>query len=194
MIYICDFDDSFTYNIYSVLLENFTGLNVEIISKDRILHFLQKNSDINTKQLIILGPGPGHPDQYRYLFKAIIELFNNKNTFLMGICLGHQIIWRAKGHIVDHCYTPIHGSSKQYLLPDQMAHDLFLTKRILVQHYNSLAVKKEQDQFDDCLILEDSGELVIAYDTQLLTYQFHPESIGTTYPESFFRYATNFLL
>jgi anthranilate/para-aminobenzoate synthase component II len=66
---------------------------------------------------------------------------------------------------------------------------LFKQDSITVQRYNSLAVrfddeelKKKADHLYWC-----QNELIMSKGNSFLTYQFHPESVGTTYPETFFK-------
>ena len=89
--------------------------------------------------------------------------------------------------------------NQKYLL-DACTSELFLLpRRITVQKYNSLTVKLNKN---DCEALEEKGfylyldshELVMSRHKRLLTYQFHPESIGTTCPQLFFKPLLNFLL
>lgn len=198
MIYLCDFEDSFTYNIYSILKTYNPDIEIEVIQKNRVLTFLQKTKFSEQKHVIILGPGPGHPEDYQYLMSTIYGLLQNKNVFFLGICLGHQLIWSSVGATIEHCHLPVHGQTRSYNLPKQFQKDLNLNESIIhVQHYNSLAVK-EHSRLDQALpgvnrySLND--EILISYGERLVTYQFHPESIGTTFPQMFFRSIDQFLL
>ncbi len=197
MITICDFDDSFTYNIFSTLKEINSELNIDIVPKERVLNFLQRESSSSDKQVIILGPGPGHPDDYNYLFKAIVNILANQHIFTFGICLGHQLIWRAYGKEVSHCLFPFHGRSRFYKIPHAIASKILIPSQIKVQHYNSLAVKCKNDfesGIDDWKFFSKEDELVLGYRNNGLTYQFHPESIGTSFPQEFFTYMLKFLI
>jgi len=53
------------------------------------------------------------------------------NIFILGICLGHQILAKIDGFIINYSITPKHG--EQVIIN-------FNSKNILVQRYNSLAV------------------------------------------------------
>ena len=146
--------------------------------------------------MIILGPGPGHPDDYAYLSQAIYKLTRLENILVYGICLGHQLIWKSLGAKIEHCHRPIHGQSKAYELPLSLSEALELDHSIQVQHYNSLAVKPNETSiksFQGELFIH-KDELIISVNQRIITYQFHPESVGTTFPESFFRSINKFLL
>ncbi len=199
-IFICDFNDSFTYNIYSELKILFPHEAIEVIKFDRVLSFLQiMASQRDNKALIVLGPGPGHPLEYKSLCPSLKLLLENNSTYILGVCLGHQLIWHMMGYEVSHAVNARHGVNQKYLL-DASTSELFLLPRsITVQKYNSLTVKLNKN---DCNALEkkgfclylDSDELVMSRHKRLLTYQFHPESIGTTCPQLFFKPLLNFLL
>ena len=89
-----DFNDSFSLNIVSEFYR--LGVEVTVINFDDLCKMdnLKIEGLLNHKNLV-LGPGPGHPDDYFrfYQFKELINGFiNNEGRFILGICLGHQII------------------------------------------------------------------------------------------------------
>ena len=71
---ICDFEDSFTYNIFSEL--NRIGVDSNVVSFSGIKEFLQKMMNTKDRHVIILGPGPGHPSEYLFLQETILNLNN----------------------------------------------------------------------------------------------------------------------
>lgn len=197
-VLLCDFDDSFTYNIFTEL-NKISAAKVEVIELKEILSTLQELASSDEKILVVLGPGPGHPSQYSYLLKTIASIMKCSNVFLCGICLGHQLILQALGVEAEHCYDPIHGRTRNLKLPLEFAHQCRLTESIEVQFYNSLAVKLTQKAQQT---LESHGydyycyddEIMIVRGERLISYQFHPESIGTTCPDQFFLTQKDFLL
>lgn len=198
-IVIFDFEDSFTYNIFSELSEIFNQETIQVIQKESILSHLQTLANHKEPTVVVLGPGPGHPDQYIYLHKAVERLLVKENIFIFGICLGHQILCQMFGARVDLCKKPIHGQSISYKLDNDLAKSIGVSKNIVVQRYNSLAVfinneflevlKSKKVEF-----YEQDHEVLILKSNSLLSYQFHPESIGTTCPKSFFKPISEFLL
>ncbi len=199
MIYLYDFEDSFTYNIYSEIVTNYPNVHIEVISKKRILGHLQTIATKNDKVALIFGPGPGHPNQYKDLEICIKRLMNKTNVYLMGICLGHQLLWQTKGLEVSIGYTPVHGQSTVYPLSKELIDIFDGNKEIEVQRYNSLTVKVDKTSLKEltkqkykCLAVND--ELILSCNERFLSYQFHPESIGTTCPKQFFKPLIEFLL
>lgn len=171
-IYIVDFDDSFTHNIACVLYTS--GVAIEIVNhNDFFKVFLKKYSTLKNTA-IILGPGPGHPIQFKKYFQKIKLLLNNPNIYLMGICLGHQLIACQFGYSIVSSENPLHGEKINLF---------WKGKTHLVQRYNSLAVKAKG------IISEISyqNEVMILEYKNGRSFQFHPESVGTENSEYFFK-------
>lgn len=192
---ICDFEDSFTYNIFSEL--NRIGVDSNVVSFSGIKEFLQKMMNTKDRHVIILGPGPGHPSEYLFLQETILNLMKNPNVFIFGICLGHQLLWYFQGHEISHCKNPIHGKV-EHLKLDKLWKKL-LAPSISVQRYNSLAVKLSAYEIQKCKdnginVFLHEGECKMSYGKNFISYQFHPESIGTNFPELFFRPIKKFLI
>ena len=148
---------------------------------------------------MVLGPGPGHPSVYQKIWQAPLEkLLKAKHVFVMGICLGHQLIFMHEGLEVMHAKSPAHGKIFQYALPSQWQ-KLAFDSMISVQRYNSLAVICEELNVKSLtkkgyMVLCQEDELVMAHNRRLISYQFHPESVGTIYPHKFFGPIVDFLL
>lgn len=198
-IYICDFNDSFTYNIFSTLKLMNSTLDLEVVPYSRLLSFLQILNEESHPCGVVLGPGPGHPDEYEFLQKSLQKLYSKKNIFILGICLGHQLIWNGHGLMVTYCSKPEHGQVVTYKLPKNLSERLGVSSQIEVQRYNSLSVKissgeEQKLKRQQWLTLSYQKELIIAAKDNILTYQFHPESIGTTCPQQFFTPMLKFLL
>jgi anthranilate synthase component 2 len=175
-IIIVDFNDSFTYNIANVLYPHCPHLKV--ISHEFFFNTEQiEEISERTKQrlAIILGPGPGHPDDYQIYYEEIKKLMGLRHIYLMGICLGHQMIGKVLGKEISPAQTIIHGESIKYN---------FKEKNLRVQRYNSLAVYEKNDRKNEILELKLE---------QGISYQFHPESIGTTENLVFFEELLSFI-
>jgi len=175
-IYIIDFEDSFTFNIASELYLYEKSILVvshaDFFLEKNFLNFLFEQTQ---PAAIILGPGPGNPEEFRDYFFKIEELKKRKNIFIMGICLGHQILALIDGYIVKSSARPIHGGQVKINFED---------KNIIVQRYNSLAVYDKKN---------NSIEIQIRQWDRGVSYQFHPESIGTDNRHLFFKDLVNFL-
>jgi len=182
---IVDFDDSFTFNILSELTE----LQLEV----DVIHFQKFSSiNLNSYKLVVLGPGPGHVDDYLSFLDHVSELINysqNKEFKLLGICLGHQLIHQVLNRDIRKLMNPIHGQTVEIKFA---THHILLSelenKTFEVQLYNSWGVFGVGNQnLFDMEIMGESGEILASFSKFLTTYQFHPESIGTSCPELFFK-------
>jgi len=170
-IIIIDFEDSFTYNIASVIFP--FESSVKVISHEEFFHF-RSGEFLNShkKHALILGPGPGHPSAYQKYFKQIEVFRNHPNFYVMGICLGHQMLGLIDGKIVDHACEQIHGQTT-FIEFDGVERAVF--------RYNSLAV------------YENGSEVNIRRFKQGISYQFHPESVGTDSNPLYFRELLEFI-
>lgn len=175
-IYIVDFEDSFTFNIATELYVYEKDIQVvshlDFFSEKKFPKLLDK---IKTPTAIILGPGPGSPEEYRNYFSYIKELKNKSSIFLMGICLGHQILALMDGLSVRTSLRPTHGGQVKIN---------FDNKNILVQRYNSLGVFES---------VKTTREIQVRQWIRGVSYQFHPESIGTENRSLFFKNLLDFL-
>lgn len=173
-----DFDDSFSFNIIQEL--TLVGIDVEVI------HW--KDYELNpTNGLLVLGPGPGHPDDYQKLFPLIKEWLYQKRP-LFGVCLGHQIFWRLLNEEIVRSKEPLHGQKVKLLLTEDWKNWLGITQEVFVQRYNSLAVMDQgairNPHYHNFI---QDNEILITRSAHTITYQFHPESIGTSFRSEFMR-------
>jgi anthranilate/para-aminobenzoate synthase component II len=180
-ILFLDFEDSFTFNVIQEL--ELLGMNCEVIDW----------SDFRAGQqagLVVLGPGPGHPDDYQRIFPELQSHLNWGGKFF-GVCLGHQILWRLRGVKVERSLRPLHGQKVRLELDTNWKDWLGVSGEVWVQRYNSLAVKAPADNGDN---FTQDGEILITRDLQSISYQFHPESMGTNCRDAFFRVVRRDLL
>lgn len=197
-IYICDFRDSFTLNIMSVLKKKLDH-TIDIIEFPHLKTFFESLINDNQKAIVILGPGPGHPDDYEHLHYSIRKLLKCEHILTLGICLGHQLIGKCLDLEITNCNHPIHGQAFEYVLSKKTQKFLQLPEKIIVQKYNSLCINgsdNNKNKLNHLGISFDANqeEIFILFQPNLISYQFHPESIGTYFPELFFKKATEFLL
>ncbi len=161
---IVDFEDSFTFNIAEVIYPSEKNCSV-IHHEEFFLKLSDSLQNINSNHAVILGPGPGHPGEYLKYADKISKLMKHPQIFLMGICLGHQIIGLIKGYTVEEVAQQHHGVNSEFN---------FRGKIIMVQRYNSLGV------------FNGKQEIPILNFERGVSYQFHPESVGTSDPATFF--------
>lgn len=175
---LIDFEDSFTYNLVQELLV--AGFNVEVIN--------WKDFEANPSEgLLVLGPGPGHPSDYQSIFPLLKSWLSDKKPFF-GVCLGHQIFWLLQNEEVVRSKLPLHGQKIKLNLTSEWREWLQISGEVYVQRYNSLAVLSQastRNPYVKNFIQDD--EILITRSESVITYQFHPESIGTTYRTQFMK-------
>lgn len=152
-----------------------------------MVHYHLLNAQLlstEAKQVVILGPGPGHPDDYLTKMTPLLDLISEReNIFVLGICLGHQLWLRRLGLVLKRAQQPVHGQSLEVECLDRQVR--------VAQFYNSLCVHGDVEGYT--LIKNSSAEIMTAKGPRALTYQFHPESVGTSYPNYFFGSVREFL-
>ncbi|MFH8385275.1 anthranilate synthase component II [Kitasatospora sp. NPDC018058] len=141
-------------------------------------------------EAILLGPGPGHPDDSGHV--EIVRAFAGRLP-LFGVCLGHQAIGRAYGASVVPARRLMHGKSSP------IEHDgrgLFdgLPAGFQATRYHSLIVPELT--VPDCLEVtarsgDDGYVMGLRHRTlPIESVQFHPESFRTDHG---MRLISNFL-
>lgn len=175
-IVILDNFDSFTFN----LLDEFSapGNNIHVWrnsmsadeAEERLLALL-------APRLLVLSPGPGHPDDAGCMNELIKRMTGKVPIF--GVCLGMQAMVSIFGGKVTRAPQVVHGKARV------LEHDgslIFsgLKNRIHVGRYHSL----HASVMPECLrAFGYSDELVmaVAHKTHpVIGIQFHPESILST--------------
>ena len=123
-IVIVDFNDSFTWNIFSTLKEIDQNLQVEIV------HWLNFEVPLRDKTIVILGPGPGHPNEYQKFIPKISKILSSSLIYLIGICLGHQLIAKLMGMEIVPSASLVHGQTEQITLPlwDEVFQENFIIR------------------------------------------------------------------
>lgn len=169
---LVDSYDSFTHN----LVQAFRGLGavVDVVQSDQTSPAAVRHQ--HRPDLLVLGPGPGRPEDAGCLVSLVRELADT--TPILGVCLGHQAIGLAFGgdvvrHQVVHGHAPPthhHGTGIFRGVPQAAP----LTR------YHSLVV--DRSTLPDCLEVtawaDDGAILGLAHRSlEVNGVQFHPESV-----------------
>jgi anthranilate/para-aminobenzoate synthase component II len=189
-----DFHDSFSLNIVSEFYRQGHEIDTlnfeELCAMDKI-----EIQELFKYRNLILGPGPGHPDDYLRFqqFKdLLINFYNNKERFILGVCLGHQILGNLLSFEVIESNYKKHGESVEYqvLQNDSCFPKDLYGKVISVQRYNSLTLRPipGEKNSSNFIGLDENNEVLCLRGENFISYQFHPESIGTIYREEIFLY------
>ena len=186
MILLIDNFDSFTYNLYQLLLE----LGEEVLVKRNNSLTIQEIKDLSPA-CIILSPGPGRPEESGICMEIIKNL--SSEIPILGVCLGHQAIGHVFGATVSRAGQIKHGKASAVIhMDDELFKDI--PQGFRAMRYHSLIIKKESIPTEIEMIAssEDDGEIMAIRHKNYPIYgvQFHPESIGTPFGKTI---VTNFL-
>lgn len=162
---LIDHDDSFTYNLRRWL----KPLCEEIV----VINHLDLEK-VPATQLVVLSPGPLHPENYPHVQKFLQSL--PPQTFVYGVCLGMQIMVAGEGGTVESYAPPLHG--KKSRLRSELS-----VNNLEVARYHSLKCRPPA-VFDVLAVSEDDGlpMWVRHKSKKWMGVQFHPESFLTERP------------
>lgn len=177
MILLLDHDDSFIYTLaaYAEVLGASTAVR-------RVHSFSYENVLALQPSGIILSPGPGAPEQCTLALAVVRGI--GRETPVLGVCLGHQVIATAFGGIVERSSSPRHG------MTSPIRHDgkgVFegLPTPFAATRYHSLALRPESlpSELVVTAVADDDGTVmgVRLQEAPIEGVQFHPESILTAH-------------
>ncbi|EKO3611465.1 aminodeoxychorismate/anthranilate synthase component II [Vibrio metschnikovii] len=168
--------DSFTYN----LVDQFRTLGHQVtiyrnhITAQTIEHAITQLDN----PLLVLSPGPGAPSAAGCMPELLQRL--KGKVPIIGICLGHQAIVEAYGGKVAGAGDIVHGKVS---MMEHQHHAIYaqLPSPMAIARYHSLVAT----QVPDCLTITAKVDglvmSVVHEQDKICGFQFHPESIMTTY-------------
>lgn len=174
MLLLLDNYDSFTYNVYQLLIK--LGAEVEVVRNDAMIV-----DEIRAKKYkgIVISPGPGLPKDAGITEDVIREL--GADIPILGICLGHQAIGEVFGGRVVRAHEIVHGKASPI-----RHHGTGIYRDIhagtQVARYHSLIIERESlpDVLEITSDLGDGTIMGVRHKTLPIEgIQFHPESILT---------------
>jgi len=178
--------DSFTYN----LVDEFQSLGFEpvvyrnTLSADFVLtQIAQLKQNSEQQVLLVLSPGPGDPSHAGCLMELIEKSVGN--TPMLGICLGHQALIQHFGGVINRAPEIVHGKSSPIEHNNQGAF-ADITNPLPVARYHSLVATQMPKELEmTAHFTTEQGDILpmaIEQSQQaIIGFQFHPESILTTY-------------
>ena len=164
--------DSFSWNIVHAL----STLEAEVvIVPGRQISSTSKQLVKDLKPThIVLGPGPGRPEQSPLTMQFAQSAIQGKTPPLLGICLGHQALGLAAGWtLAPSEYGAVHG------VPDSIQSGDSLQ---IMTRYHSLALIPNNDIFRVTATDSATNKLVMAIqhpEWPVSGVQYHPESAGS---------------
>ena len=179
IIFIDNFD-SFTYN----LVDEFRVLNHEVLvyrndaDIDFISNLAKQKQENGEKVLFVLSPGPSSPSDANNLIGIIKS--NLGKYPMLGIWLGHQALGQVLGGKVVRADKIVHGKSSMINHVNKICFSN-LPNPLKVARYHSLVV---EDLPEDVEVLSSVDNMCMSLYSKkynVLGFQFHPESIMSTY-------------
>lgn len=193
-LFMLDNLDSFTYN----LVDEFQCLGFEptvyrnTLSADFIYNkMLEHTKQSGENIILVLSPGPGEPSKAGCLM-ALIKLCAGKIPML-GICLGHQALIEHYGGNVGRADEIVHGKASAI---NHCGSGAFVNIQnpLPVARYHSLIGKNIPETLS---VIADFNGMPMAISREVdavLAYQFHPESILTTFGTTLLAQSFDYLL
>ena len=194
-IFMLDNLDSFTYN----LVDEFQCLGFEptiyrnTLSADFIFEQMKNCTD---RVLLVLSPGPGEPNKAGCLMELIAKCAGKYP--ILGICLGHQALIEHYGGDIIRAPEIVHGKASNVT---HRQNGVFqgINHPLPVARYHSLVASNVPESLDIIAeyITSDEISLPMAIEHKgdsALGFQFHPESILTTYGGTLLAQTINYLL
>jgi len=173
-ILLIDNYDSFTFNLYHYLSS--LKINVEVFRNDQIT---EKEIIKKKYNRIVISPGPGNPNQSGNCLRIVKNL--HKETPILGVCLGHQIIGQVFGSKIIQAKKLMHGktsiikSFRTGILKN-------LPKMFEATRYHSLIIDKKTLSKNLKITAETKDGVIMGImhkKYNIHGVQFHPESIKT---------------
>ncbi|HCH02296.1 MAG TPA: anthranilate synthase component II [Vibrio sp.] len=175
ILFIDNFD-SFTYN----LVDQFRtlGHDVTIYRNSLSAETIEQAVQQLENPVVVLSPGPGAPSEAGCMPELIQRL--KGKVPMIGICLGHQAIVEAYGGKVAGAGEIIHGKVSM------MVHDNHPTYQNLpspfaIARYHSLVATHVSHALTVTAQVDGLVMSVVEENHKVCGFQFHPESIMTTY-------------
>ena len=188
MIAFIDNKDSFTFNIVQSL-ERVSGDCVKVFRSEEAS---VEEIDAEKPSHIIIGPGPGTPQEAGISIEAI-KHFAGKIPIL-GICLGHQAIGAAFGaNIVGAKYIR-HGIVEE-IKTDGRGIFRNIGPKGNFTRYHSLVVEEKSlpQDFEISARAKDGDIMGIRHKSMVIEgVQFHPESIASEKGDALFKAFLNY--
>ncbi len=175
IIFVDNFD-SFTYN----LVEQFRSLghSVTIYRNNISAESIEQAVSELEHPVVLLSPGPGAPSDAGSM-PDLIQRMKGKVP-MIGICLGHQAIIEAYGGTVAGAGEIIHGKVS---MMEHQSHATYagLPSPLAIARYHSLVATAVPEELTITAEVDNLTMSVVHERDKVCGFQFHPESIMTTY-------------
>jgi para-aminobenzoate synthetase component 2 len=177
-VLLLDSRDSFTFNLAQACAE--LGAEVDVVDADAVsaAGIIGARTDGAGPALVMIGPGPRGPRELPRLVETVRAL--DGVVPLFGVCLGLQVIVKARGGVVDRATAPVHGK-RDAVVHDDVGCLRGLPSPLWVMRYHSLVATSVPPSLT-VTARDGLGQPMAVRDprARVEAVQFHPESIGTS--------------
>ncbi len=174
MILLVDNYDSFVYNLRRYLVR--LGQEVWVVRNDQVR---LGELDAGAVEAVVLSPGPQSPDEAGICLE-LVRKFHDRLPML-GVCLGHQVIWQALGGQIAQARQPTHGRTSQVRWEASPIFENIENPFWAARYHSLAAVAQTVPPELKMTAWSDDGEIMACEHRQfpVFGWQFHPESILT---------------
>lgn len=171
-ILMIDNYDSFTYNLVHYMEGKPYDVEILIKTPDELEYI-----SIEREKIIgmVISPGPSHPKDRQEVIDFIGRHW--ERVPILGICLGHQMLWHMTGGDVIRGERPIHGHTYEIR---HSGHFIFegVRQPLRVTRYHSLVCAGESTAFEVTAQSDDGVNMAIQHKSlPIYGVQYHPEAI-----------------
>ncbi|CEP61110.1 4-amino-4-deoxychorismate synthase LALA0_S02e06942g [Lachancea lanzarotensis] len=185
--------DSFSYNLVNLIRAQNDQVHVTIIHNNTFATFAELQRFLIYFDCIVVGPGPGNPENGYKDVGFLNEMFSNDlQVPVLGICLGFQVMCRAVGCSIEQLLEIKHGQVyTMETVGPELAKKENLEKPILFENYPSnfqsvryhslhvLTASDCQKVVPLCYTSDENGKVLMGAqiaETPWYGVQYHPES------------------
>ncbi|AJC48932.1 aminodeoxychorismate/anthranilate synthase component II [Allofrancisella guangzhouensis] len=173
MVLFIDHYDSFTNTIVDYI--TYLGHKVLIVKTD------DNTPKLNNFSHIVIGPGPGHPDELTKQYQ-VIKYCEQNNIPLLGICLGHQLIAQYYGSKIIKAKQVYHGKNSVIRQINHSPIYFNHPESFEVTRYHSLIVDEVKKPLITTAITRDDEIMAFQHKSlKIFGVQYHPEAYLTEY-------------
>lgn len=173
MILLIDNYDSFVYNLRRYLMR--LGQEVVVQRNDQVPVDLIESGQFEG---VVISPGPQSPNEAGGCIELVQRFYTR--VPILGVCLGHQVIWQALGGKITRAKTPVHGRTSSVRFIDRPIFHR-IDNPFTVARYHSLVASSQSHPDLQVTGWSDDGEIMAFEHPRFPVHgwQFHPESILT---------------
>ncbi|MDG6895831.1 anthranilate synthase component II [Volucribacter amazonae] len=175
MLLLIDNHDSFTYNLVDLLRP--LGYPLMVVPVEQV-----NPQQLQQAEHILISPGPDIPQAYPQVFAMLRQYYQQKK--ILGVCLGHQILYEFFGGQLYNLGQVRHGQTGNLYCIQQSPLFNNIPSQFQVGLYHSWAADPATLPSELEIIAQDQQGIIMAIqhrDLPIYGVQFHPESFISQY-------------